>query len=161
MSEETAAALQPNDALGNAIGVREANHIVKNSVIAAMAVSWVPVPVADILMVSGVCVLMVRRLCEYYETPFDPNLVRGAVLGLGAGVAPLMVTGAMSSAAKLIPGLGLLAGAAGSSLTAGGLTFAVGQVFIRHFEGNGTLSSFRPDEHLAYFRSMLTKKTGP
>jgi uncharacterized protein (DUF697 family) len=101
---------------------------------------------------------MVRRLCEYYEVPFDQHLVRGAVMGLAAGTGPLMLTSAAASLAKVVPGIGLLAGAAGSSISAGGFTYAVGQVFIRHFEGKGTLSSFRPGEHMAFLRRMLARK---
>ncbi len=70
------------------ISLREAKHIVKNGVIAAMAASWLPIPIADLLVLTGISTLTIRRLCEYYEIPFDRSIARGAFWRPGSGRSP-------------------------------------------------------------------------
>ncbi len=137
------------------ISLREAKHIVKNGVIAAMAASWLPIPIADLLVLTGISTLTIRRMCEYYEIPFDRSIARGAVILLAAGVGPVAVTLALASLLKVIPGLYIILSGATGCIAAGVFTYGVGEVFIRHFEAGGTLSTFRAADHLALFRHTI------
>ena len=141
------------EAFGRCLSRREANHIVKESVIAAMGSAWVPIPVADFLLVAGVCVLMLRRLCEFYEEPFDRQVARRSVLVLAASTGPMMAGAAANSLAKVIPGAAILVGGPAASMSAGAFVYAVGQVFIRHFEQGGSLASFPAEEKAGELRA--------
>ncbi len=65
--------------------------------------------------------------------------------------------GHVRSAAKLVPGLRSLAGGAAVSISAGVFIYAVGQVFIEHFESGGTLLSFNARQKVARVRDFIRK----
>ncbi|QLQ31416.1 MAG: hypothetical protein HZT40_07180 [Candidatus Thiothrix singaporensis] len=52
---------------------------------------------------------------------------------------------------KSLPGVGSIVGGAGVSVTAGGLTYATGKVFTRHFAAGGTLQDFDMKKHGSIF----------
>jgi uncharacterized protein (DUF697 family) len=60
------------------------------------------------------------------------------VLALISGLVPVSLGVGVSEVLKLIPGFGSLAGATGTSLLAGAVTYGVGRSFIQHFESGGT-----------------------
>jgi uncharacterized protein (DUF697 family) len=62
-----------------------------------------------------------------------------------------------SSLAKIIPVLGTLGGTGGMAITAGAVTYAVGQVFINHFESGGTLSDMEPETMRPLFKKEVNK----
>lgn len=130
----------------------EADGIVKNGVIAAMAIGLVPVPVVDLVGVTGASVAMVRALATLYDVPFSESAGRAALASLVPGVVPFAVITGLSSLVKMVPGIGTLGGSAGVSVLSGALTYAVGQIMIEHFEAGGTLADFRADPVRARFR---------
>ena len=46
---------------------------------------------------------------------------------------------------KFIPGGGTIIGSVGISVFGAASTYAIGKVFVRHFEGGGTIASFSAD----------------
>jgi len=46
---------------------------------------------------------------------------------------------------KFIPGGGTIIGSVGISVFGAASTYAIGKVFVRHFEGGGTISSLSAD----------------
>jgi uncharacterized protein (DUF697 family) len=74
------------------------------------------------------------------------------VTSLVAGSLPVLGVVGLSSFAKLIPGIGSLAGSASLGISAGAVTYAVGQTFIMHFEEGGTLEDFEPKQAQAFFK---------
>src|SRR5262249_32406375 len=76
----------------------------------------------------------------------------GSVGGVGAG----LVTA--TSFLKLIPVVGTVVGIAGTSAFLGAFTYAIGKVFLRHFESGGTFIDLDPSSYRDYFREMF--KTG-
>lgn len=117
----------------------DAESIVKSHAMVAMAGGLVPVPALDIALLVANQVKMVQSLTQLYDVPFETTQTHSIILGLLGGSAP--VFGVMGlSALKIIPGIGTLVGSSGVSVSAGALTYAVGRVFIHHFEsGNETL----------------------
>jgi uncharacterized protein (DUF697 family) len=55
---------------------------------------------------------------------------------------------------KAIPGVGGLIGMVASPALAGASTYALGKVFIQHFESGGTLLDFDPAKMKAYYASQ-------
>ena len=136
-----------------------ANDRVKNHVIAATSVSLVPVPLLDLAAIMGIQVDLMRSLCKVYEVPFQEKLVRSALTSLASGAGAVIAVTALSSLAKSIPVLGSIAGAAGLSASAAAVTYATGQVFIKHFEAGGTLSDFDPSKAKQTFKDKVKQGT--
>lgn len=132
-----------------------AQHIAKNGVIGAMAVALVPVPAFDMAAVMAINLKMLHALGEHYGVPFSENVAKSTVLSLASGVAPVACIMGLSSVLKLIPGIGTVAGTAGTSVLAGAFTYAVGKVFIQHFESGGTFVDFDPASVRDVFRRAV------
>jgi len=117
----------------------DSNDVIKNHVIAAMAVGLVPLPAVDLAGTLAVQVRMVNQLCEIYDVKLRENAIKATILSLAGGIVPVTLAGGLVSGLKIIPGLGTLAGAAGSSLLGGAMTYAIGRVFQQHLESHDSL----------------------
>jgi uncharacterized protein (DUF697 family) len=80
--------------------------------------------------------------------------ILGALVGSTGGA--VIARSAIGSIIKTVPGIGAVVGAliAGPAIAAGS-TYAVGKVFVHHFEAGGTLLNFNPDKMRAYYASQF------
>lgn len=118
-----------------------AESIVKNGVIAAMGVGLVPIPAVGIVGLVATNVTVIQSLSRLYGVPFKQEAARSVVMSLVSGLLPASLGVGLSELLKLIPGFGSLAGAAGTSILAGAVTYGVGRTFAQHFEEGGTFLS--------------------
>ena len=120
----------------------------------AAGVGLVPLPLADLAALVAANLKMLRDLANHYGVEFREEMAKSAIASLlaAAGV-PALVMPAVSLI-KLIPGAGSLVGGLTVPALAGGLTYATGRVFIRHFESGGTFLDFNADR----FKSMFKKE---
>ena len=121
----------------------EAHVTIRNHVLLAAGGGLIPIPFVDIAAVTAVQLDMVHRLCAIYEVHFDRSNSRPLITALSSST--LARVGA--SAIKIIPGIGSLIGGLSNAVLSGAATYAVGQVFMSHFETGGSLADFNP---LAY-----------
>ncbi|MGY8826230.1 MAG: YcjF family protein [Candidatus Latescibacterota bacterium] len=135
-----------------------ASGIVKNYILGTVAAGFIPVPLADIAVIAGVQLKMLHSLANLYEVKFTKDLGKSAIASLTGGIAATGVgAGVLVSLAKGIPIVGPALGAAAMPAVAGASTYAVGQVFIQHFESGGTFLDFDPDKVKAYFAEQFDK----
>lgn len=130
-----------------------ANNIVKNHIIASLALGLVPIPLFDLAALTATQMSMLRGLSELYEIPFDDGNHKSLLASLIGGSLPVLGVVGLSSVAKFIPGVGSLFGSASLSISAGAMTYAVGRVFIAHFEAGGTFDDFEPKHASNYFKA--------
>jgi len=116
----------------------KANDAVQKHVLYALGAGLVPIPVADIAAVSAVQLSMIKRLCEIYHIEYSESASKSLIAAiLGSSFARLG-----ASMVKNIPILGAVVGGVSMSVMSGAATYAIGQVFIGHFEANGNLDNF-------------------
>lgn len=121
-------------------------------------VGIVPFPLVDLAGILALQLKLIAELSKIYEVEFFEHKVRNLVASLfGSFGAGLTVVPALASAAKLIPGVGTAASSLAMPVITGGATYAVGQVFIMHFESGGTLLNFDPDKMHEYFAQQYEK----
>ena len=128
----------------------EAQNIVKNNIISSIASGLIPVPLFDIISLTNIQFHMIQTLADHYEIPAD-NISRSLVASLISGTLPVASVLGIGSLLKSFPGIGTLAGSGSVSIVSGAVSYAVGQVFIRHFEQGGTLEDFNPASAKNYF----------
>lgn len=128
-----------------------AHDLIKKSMYASMAAGLVPVPIFDFLAVSGIQLEMLRRLSHLYGVTFMEGKGKNALAALIGGSFPTSVTPLVMSLFKTIPVIGSTVGAVSLPLIAGASTYAVGKVFIQHFESGGTFLTFDPEQVRAYY----------
>lgn len=132
-----------------------ANNIVKNHIIASITLGLIPVPLFDLAALTATQMNMLRSLSGQYGIPFNDSDTKSLLAALLGGSLPVLGILGLSSFAKLIPGVGSLAGSASLGVLAGAVTYAVGQVFIMHFEAGGTMEDFDPKQARVFFKREL------
>ena len=112
----------------------------------AAAAGLVPVPVVDVAALAAVQVAMLRALAGQYEVPFSHERGRMLVSALLGGLMPSL------AGHQVLKVFGTLFGMISVSGFAMAATYAVGRMFIAHFESGGTLLDVdveRSRQHLA------------
>lgn len=132
-----------------------AQELVKNSMYVSMAAGLVPVPVFDFIAVGGIQIEMLRRLSHLYGVTFMEGKVKNILAALIGGSFPSSFAPVLAGLTKMIPVVGTTLGAVSMPLVAGASTYAVGKVFIQHFESGGTFLTFDPAAVRAYYAEQF------
>jgi uncharacterized protein (DUF697 family) len=129
---------------------------VKNYMWWSMGAGLIPVPWADLAAVAAVQLKMLAEISKIYGVPFQENRGKAAIGSLVGFVLPhAMAFGAVGSLLKAIPVVGVLAGAPAMALFCGAYTWALGNVFIQHFESGGTFLTFDPEKVKEHFQARF------
>ncbi|MBF0303289.1 MAG: DUF697 domain-containing protein [Desulfamplus sp.] len=135
----------------------KANQIIKNRMIASIAVGMIPFPLIDIAALTGIQMDTVRALAILYDVKFSDDIGKTAIASLTGGLFPVATGPLFSSILKSIPVAGQLIGTLSMPVIAGASTCAVGRVFVQHFESGGTFLTFDPKKVKAYFDEEYEK----
>lgn len=130
---------------------KKALAVVRNHTLLSAGVGVVPFPLIDMAAMLTLQLLMIRKLAKIYDIPYAGQRVKAAVAGLIGGFdAGYLGYGAL----KLFPLLGFFSYAAMPAFNAG-ISYAIGRVFIQHFESGGTFLDFDPKKVRAYFQEQF------
>lgn len=131
----------------------EANSIIKNHMIWSMGAGFIPVPIADLFAVSAIQLDMIRQLAKLYEIDFKQTEGKAYISALtGSGLARLG-----ARAIKFIPGVGSILGGITMAALSGASSYALGEVFKKHFETGGTFLDFDPSRLKKYYDEKFEK----
>ena len=132
---------------------KHVDTIIRNHVVWSMGAGLIPVLIADVFAVSALQLDMIRQLCKLYEVDFKERQGKALVTSLtGSGLARLG-----ARAVKFIPGVGSVLGGITMAVLSGASSYALGQVFIRHFETGGTILDFDVERLKKYYNEMFEK----
>jgi uncharacterized protein (DUF697 family) len=118
-------------------------NLILRHAVASAGFGLIPLPLLDLAAITGVNLKMIKDLAEVYGVPFRPELAKSAVSSLlaSAGGGALLI-GPVASLLKAVPGVGSVVGGLASPGVMGGMTYATGKVFARHFSTGGDLINF-------------------
>ena len=136
---------------------QRANSVVRNRVLVSAGIGLIPVPLIDLVALTGVQLDMLKVLAKLYEIPFRRDIGKSIIATLSGSVGAVTMTPTLSSLIKAIPLIGQTTGAVTMSLVGGATTYAIGKVFIQHFETGGTLLNFNPRKVKDYFAAQYKK----
>ncbi len=131
-----------------------ADNIIRNHTVWSMGAGLIPVLIADIFAVSALQLDMIRQLCKVYGIDYEET--RGKAIVTSLTSSTLARLGARSLI-KMIPGIGSMIGGVTVSLFAGASTYALGEVFKKHFESGGTILDFDPDRLKNMYKEQFEK----
>jgi uncharacterized protein (DUF697 family) len=154
----------PDDSEGRLVSIKAAKKLIRHYSYWSGGFGLIPLPVIDIVAISGVQVKMLLEMAKHYpgETSANDERVRGAVGALIGGLAPVAIGGGLISAFKFVPGLGQIVGVLAVPALAAASTIAIGRVFLEHFESGGTLLDFEPEKMREYYmREFEAAKANP
>lgn len=126
----------------------------------AAAAAAIPIPIGDLVAVSEVQHEMVRELAVASNVPFSRAAAAQAIKGL-VPVERRVTT--LTSAVKIIPLWGMVAGSSSGAFMHAVATYAIGNTLLDHFRRGGNLSNFSAqasksafDEHEKMGKQMLS-----
>ena len=135
--------------------VEEAQKIIKNHMMVALGFGVVPIPVVDLIGLTGTQLNMLKSLSDLYGQKFTKDWGKKSIVSLVGGGLSVPVAMGLSSLIKSIPVIGQTAGVISMATTGAGLTYAIGKVFVQHFESGGTFLTFDPAQVREYFKSEI------
>ena len=131
-----------------------ANKTVRNYSLGSMGVGLIPIPIVDIAGLTGVQLKMLHSLAGQYEIPFSKDIVKPIIASLLGGFLPVgAVKLSAGSLAKWIPVTGTVIGMVSTAAFGGAASYAIGKVFIQHFESGGTFLDFDPEKVREHFKA--------
>lgn len=123
-----------------------AESLVRQHAQRAMAVGLVPIPLVDVAASSALQLRLLKDLATLYEVDFSAQRGKAAIAALAGGASSALASiGVRRLAPKLIGIPLFLACAASTAVFAGASTFAIGRVFVQHFDSGGTFLTFDPE----------------
>lgn len=133
---------------------KHADTIIRNHVIWSMGAGLIPVLIADIFAISALQLDMIRQLCKVYNINFAETQGKAIVTSLTSSALARISAG---SVVKMIPGLGSIIGGITVSVFAGASTYALGEVFKKHFSSGGTILDFDPERLRKLYKEQFEK----
>ena len=113
---------------------KHADSIIRNHMIWSMGAGFIPVPIVDLFAVTAIQLDMIRQISRVYDVDFKETSGKAIITSLsGTSIARMG-----SRAVKFIPGVGSILGGVTMAVLSGGSTYALGEVFKKHFETSGT-----------------------
>lgn len=121
---------------------RRVESLSKNHILLAMGVGLVPLPVVDLVGVVAIQLDLIKKLSIEYGVPFREDRSKAILSSLLGGIFPIAAGEVAISLLKFIPLVGQTAGAVTMPVFFGASTYAVGKVFVQHYEAGGTILDF-------------------
>lgn len=124
----------------------KAGEIIASATKWSAAAALVPVPYLDLAALAAVQGNMVVNLAQVYGESVTKQTVSGVISVLLGTLLPAnLATATVGATAKFVPGFGTLVGVASLAAFGSAATYAIGKVFVRHFEHGGTVATFTPE----------------
>ena len=154
-TEENTEPSEDNEQQSSEGAKEKADKLIRYHVYAGMGMGLIPVPFADFAGVSVIQLHLLKKLAETYNVPFSQDMVKNLIAALIGGAAPASFGRYLFSMMKTLPLVGTAVGIAGASVVGGASTYAVGNVFSRHFAEGGTFLTFDPEKAKAFYAEMF------
>ena len=155
MNAETIDAPLENENLEN---VEQAGKIISDAMKWSIAASVIPVPKLDLVGIAAVQANMVSEIAKVYGSTLPKQAVKAVVSVLLGTLAPMGATSlVLGVTAKYVPGYGSIIGGVSLAGFAAASTYAIGKVFVGHFENGGTLADFDVKSVTAKLKEEFSK----
>jgi len=139
---------------------QKAMALVNSYVPWSMGAGLVPLAGIDMLALTALELRMLAKLSKLYGLTFRENGVKSIVASLLATVVSTNLGASLGSLLKLVPVVGPLASITATPGLYSAATYAIGRVFVTHFEAGGTFLDFDSQKMRAHFISEFEKAGG-
>ncbi len=150
--ENTESTKSPLD--GRVTRLTKAHETVKNYTIGAITVGFIPMPLVDMAALTALQLKMLHSVAKCYDIPFKKTLVKSILGSLVGGSAAVTIAMPIGSLFKAVPVIGQTSGLMSTSTIGAASTYAIGKVFIAHFESGGTFLNFDAEKAKDHFKEL-------
>ena len=110
------------------------------------AAGILPLPGLDLVALAAVQGKMVAKLGKLYGQKPSSDLAQGVVAVLLGSLEPMVLASAVGSGIKVVPIWGSVDGGVAMAGFSSASTYAIGRIFVRHFERGGSLDTFNAED---------------
>jgi uncharacterized protein (DUF697 family) len=132
----------------------KAHNSIKNYTMGAMTVGLVPAPLIDMAALSIIQLKMVHSAANYYDVPFSKNIAKSLIGSILGGSIAVTLAMPIASLIKAVPIIGQSSGTISTALIGAASTYAIGKIFVEHFESGGTFLDFDEEKARAHFKEL-------
>lgn len=136
---------------------QQAMAMVSSYVPWAASAGMIPVPSVDLAALLGLQLRMLSKLAKMYDIPFLENGVKSTVSAMLGTVLASSAGASLGSLIKAVPVVGTYIGFVAAPGAFAAATYAIGRVFVTHFEAGGTFLNFDPKQTRDYFTAEFEK----
>jgi len=139
---------------------QEAHKAIKKYIWWSAGVSMLPWVCVDMYAVGGVQLKMLADISKIYSVPFLKNIGKEAIASIGGFAVPHAIAfGKALSLFKAVPIVGTMVGSPAAAAFSVAYTWALGNIFIQHFESGGTFLNFDSEKVKDHFKTLLAERT--
>ena len=131
------------------------DNILKRHVYWAVGAGLIPVPIVDVTAVTAIQLDMLRQICSFYEIDYSQEKGKAWISAIASSTMSSILAKVGASAVKSIPVVGTIVGATSMALISGASTYALGKVFINHFEEGGTLDDLNKEKIKEFYDEQV------
>jgi uncharacterized protein (DUF697 family) len=132
----------------------QAIESIQRHVVAGAAAGILPFPWIGLASLTAVQLNLLRHLASIYEVDFSQEVGRAVIAAL---VGSDLSLGVSFGLAKLIPGPTLAIGVVSGGLLGAASTYALGRVFVQHFESGNTFLTFDPENVRQHYQQIYSQ----
>lgn len=131
----------------------QAQKIISKHTYIAIGAGLIPIPLVDVAVLSVAQANMISELCDVYRVSYEKSIDKVLLASVAGGALPKLA----ASFVKIVPGAGSLFGGILRAGFSAASTYAIGEVFVRHFEEGGSMQNFNFYLFQDYYHEVLEK----
>ncbi len=131
----------------------QAQRIVNQHVLWSLGAGAIPLPVVDVLAVTGIQMDMLIALCHHFNRPFSEQWAKTIISSMWGSIAARYA----ASYIKFVPVIGTLFGGVSMAVMSGASAYALGQVFIAYLKDGKNLEDIDIEEAKQRYEQELEK----
>lgn len=134
-----------------------AEKTIKNYAFGSAVTGLIPFPLIDLVILTSIQLKLISRLSDYYGVNFSKEKTKNILISLTGSAVPIGLTGTVGSLIKVVPLIGYPASVLSMPVLASASTYAIGKLFVRHFESGGTFLNFDVNKSKSYYDEQVKK----
>ena len=121
----------------------QAMQLVHKYMVLSGGAALIPIPLIDVTTLAGIHIALIKQLSDLYDVEFSAHTARNLVIAIFGSIIPGAVSSLISlHVLRLLPLSTRIISALGLAAFSAAVAYAIGRMFIRHFEAGGTLLDF-------------------
>lgn len=130
---------------------------IRNYAFGSVITGFIPLPLVDFAALAGIQLKLISKLSEYYGVEFSQEMTKNIIASLTGAAVPFGLTRVVCSFCRFVPFVGLAVSLASLSVFSAASTYALGKLFVKHFESGGTFLDFDIQKAKDYYDEQVKK----
>lgn len=132
------------------------NNIVRNHTVISGAFGIVPIPPLGVALIIANGLKMLHKLSTVYDVEFKKDVGKAAISSFLTGCGSFAISGNLIwGLSTVLPVAAPVIGVVTRPVFAAALMYAMGHVFIQHFESGGTFLTFDPEKVRGHYAQVF------